>query len=244
MKTLLLHRCQWFTNHTVTMQLGRNFGISPAKTIWIMDIALPVMIAAMAKTAAYASGTSSLYAAIMSPKVDVHIDQNLSRIFDEPNAVENAVRIGCDRATSFLDAKLPRLAEVVAEITGATVEAVTAIVGMMTVLLFGLVKCHLHASQGQQHALVGLLKAQMASVRPLITPRCWDAIGYGDVDTFHQNIDAQLEHTLASFPQVMPCAVTFDSTRMNLDDIKGGHTTSAGDRSSIYKKLMRFLTPR
>jgi len=49
MKTLLLHRCQWFTNHTVTMQLGRNFGISPAKTIWIMDIALPVMIAAMAK---------------------------------------------------------------------------------------------------------------------------------------------------------------------------------------------------
>ena len=218
MKTPLLQRCQWSVNSTVIRQLSGHIGISPAKTIWVIDIVLPVMLAAMAKTASHASGTRSLYAAIMSPKVDVHIGRNLTRIFDEPCAADNAVRIGCDRATSFLGGKLPPLANVVAETTGTAPDAIKGVVGAMTVVLFGLIKSHLHASEGQQHALIRLLKDQMNSIQDLVASTYWAVLSHEDIMKFQLKVDERLAFALSDFQQVSPEAPPTDISMIRIND--------------------------
>ena len=240
MKTPLLHRCQRSVNSAVVQQLGDYFGVSPVKATWVIDIVLPVMLAAMAKTARHASGTRSLYAAIMSPKVDVHIGQNLTRIFDEPGAADNAVRIGCDRATSFLGAKLPRLAKVVAETTGVGPDAIMGVVGVVTVLLFGLIKSHLHASEGQQHALIRLLKDQMDSIHGLVAPRYWEALGYEDIRKFQQKVGERLEFALSNFQQVSPDATTTDITTIRINGNLRRPKAAQSDQS-LYSTLIRKI---
>ncbi|AIY41962.1 OmpA domain protein [Collimonas arenae] len=94
--------------------------------------------------------------------------------------------------------------------------------GLATATLFGLIKNHLQASNGQQHALISTLAHQVQFIHGKLPEGVWAALGFGAVTTFFEGIGGKLKNALSAFHVEMPQAMRHNASVVAPDEKKSG----------------------
>ena len=184
--------------------VGQHFDVDTGKAKYVVETLTPILIGSMVKKADTPEGARTLYASIMSPKVDAHIATNIVSVFDNPISVSNLVRIGGEHMTGLLGDKADAVAKSVSLHSGTAVGIVTLMSSVMMTILYGLVKQHLQINGGGQPALVSALADQLPYIHGRVKETVWAALGLGAATIFFENIGRKLKSTSMAFHMDMP----------------------------------------
>ncbi|WP_211441668.1 OmpA family protein [Collimonas humicola] len=203
----LLQLAQTTLGGQVVQLASTHFGIDASKAKAVFETLTPSLIASLLKKADTPDGARALYASIMSHKVDANIGANLVSLLDNPVSAGNLIKAGGEQAVALLgDKAQDQLTNVVAQHTGTAVGAVTAMTGVVTATLFGLIKNHLQTSKGQQHTLISTLAHQVSFIQGKVPESVGAALGAGTAWEFFDGIGNKLKAALSAFHVESPPA--------------------------------------
>lgn len=186
---------------------SEHFGITNSQTQAAFDALVPSLIARMLDMACTTQGARTLHAAIMSPAVDTNVGPHMVSRLDALNNIVDSMSRGHENAKLLLGERLDPLARAVSEQSKVPVHAMPGLIGIVTGVLFGLLKNHLQDHNGQRHQLVSALEHQASAVQVGEHAGYWPALGLGTAAAFFGSVGGRLKTVMTAFrPDPAPAA--------------------------------------
>ncbi|MDR5856779.1 OmpA family protein [Caballeronia sp. LZ062] len=177
----------------VADQLSQKFGIPAQIVQQLAARTAPGLVASVMDRSALADGARSVYAVIMSPEANAFVAEQLRNVITTTAGLKHLETSGHLLASRATGQRIDALTDAVSAETGVPVQATSALAGMLSAIMFGILKHHFLLSQANLSHLPGLLRDQIGEMRASLTHHAASAIGLGNVDGFVSSIGARLD---------------------------------------------------
>ncbi|VXB17725.1 OmpA/MotB domain protein [Burkholderia sp. 8Y] len=177
----------------IAEQLSQKFGIPAQIVQQLAARTAPGLVAAVMDRSALADGARSVYSVIMSPEANAFVSEQLRNVITTTAGLKHLETSGHLLASRATGQRIDALTDAVSAETGVPVQATSALAGMLSAIMFGILKHHFLLSQANLSQLPGLLRDQIGEMRASLTHNAASAIGLGNVDGFVSSIGARLD---------------------------------------------------
>src|SRR5471030_1491043 len=198
---------------SVLQQLATKLGVAPEAAKRVVGMIAPALVGSLMNKAASPEGARSLFASIMSPDSNADIVEMLPQLV-HGDGLQSLLASGTRLASGVAsEERVNALSNAVAANTGVSVGATHALGGIVTTVLFGVLKHYFTKSGGNVGQLPTLLGHQLPMVKASMTEDVASALGLGGAGSFLAGVAAQmkavsshLEHpsTAGATPAVNP----------------------------------------
>ncbi|WP_244849958.1 OmpA family protein [Caballeronia sp. SL2Y3] len=177
----------------IAEQLSQKFGIPAQIVQQLAARTAPGLVASVMDRSALADGARAVYSVIMSPEANAFVAEQLRNVITTTAGLKHLETSGHLLASRATGQRIDALTDAVSAETGVPVQATSALAGMLSAIMFGILKHHFLLSQANLSQLPGLLRDQIGEMRASLTHNAASAIGVGNVDGFVSSIGARLD---------------------------------------------------
>ncbi|WP_250500357.1 OmpA family protein [Caballeronia sp. GAWG1-5s-s] len=177
----------------IAEQLSQKFGIPAQIVQQLAARTAPGLVASVMDRSALADGARAVYSVIMSPEANAFVAEQLRNVITTTAGLKHLEASGHLLASRATGQRIDALTDAVSAETGVPVQATSALAGMLSAIMFGILKHHFLLSQANLSQLPGLLRDQIGEMRASLTHNAASAIGVGNVDGFVSSIGARLD---------------------------------------------------
>ncbi|QSN63627.1 OmpA family protein [Caballeronia sp. M1242] len=177
----------------IAEQLSQKFGIPAQIVQQLAARTAPGLVASVMDRSALADGARAVYSVIMSPEANAFVAEQLRNVITTTAGLKHLEASGHLLASRATGQRIDALTDAVSAETGVPVQATSALAGMLSAIMFGILKHHFLLSQANLAQLPGLLRDQIGEMRASLTHNAASAIGVGNVDGFVSSIGARLD---------------------------------------------------
>src|SRR5476649_1691209 len=198
---------------SVLQQLATKLGVAPEAAKRVVGMIAPALVGSLMNKAASPEGARSLFSSIMSPDANANIVDMLPQLV-HGDGLQSLLASGTRLASGVAsEERVNALSNAVAAKTGVSVGATHAVGGIVTTVLFGVLKHYFTKSSSNVGQLPTLLGHQLPMVKASMTEDVASALGLGGAGSFLAGVAAQmkavsshLEHpsTAGATPAVNP----------------------------------------
>ena len=198
---------------SVLQQLATKLGVAPEAAKRVVGMIAPALVGSLMNKAASPEGARSLFSTIMSPDANANIVDMLPQLV-HGDGLQSLLASGTRLASGVAsEERVNALSNAVAAKTGVSVGATHAVGGIVTTVLFGVLKHYFTKSSSNVGQLPTLLGHQLPMVKASMTEDVASALGLGGAGSFLAGVAAQmkavsshLEHpsTAGATPAVNP----------------------------------------
>ncbi|MDR5775252.1 MULTISPECIES: OmpA family protein [unclassified Caballeronia] len=197
----------------IAEQLSQKFGIPAQIVQQLAARAVPGLVASLMERSAFADGANALYTVVMSPDANAFIADQLSNVITTTSGLKHLEASGHLMAARATGQRIDALTDAASIETGVPAQATSALSGMLSAVLFGVLKHYFLLSQVSVHALPALLRDQVAEIRATLSNGIAAAIGLGNTEGFASNIAGRLDAVGATLePALEPAIATIPAT--------------------------------
>jgi outer membrane protein OmpA-like peptidoglycan-associated protein len=177
----------------IAEQLSHKFGIPAQIVQQVAARTAPGLVASIMDRSAVGDGARAVHAAIMSPEANAFVVDQLRNAITTTTGLKHLEASGHSLASRACGQRIDALTDAVSAETGVPVQATSALAGMLSAVLFGILKHHFLLSQASVSNLPGLLRDQIGEMRASLSHGVAGALGLGNVDGFVSSIGARLD---------------------------------------------------
>ncbi|WP_250473600.1 OmpA family protein [Caballeronia sp. GAFFF1] len=177
----------------IAEQLSQKFGIPAQIVQQLAARTAPGLVASVMDRSALADGARAVYSVIMSPDANAFVAEQLRNVITTTAGLKHLEASGHLLASRATGQRIDALTDAVSAETGVPVQATSALAGMLSAIMFGILKHHFLLSQANLSQLPALLRDQIGEMRASLTHNAASAIGVGNVDGFVSSIGARLD---------------------------------------------------
>ncbi|SAK86449.1 OmpA/MotB domain-containing protein [Caballeronia temeraria] len=179
---------------SVLQQIAGRIGCAPESAKRVVSLCGPALIGAMMNKASSLEGARNLFAAVMSPRTNALIAEELPHVVVHDDSFRTLVDASehADHAITSHD-NLNSLAERVAEHTGVAASSTRTLGGIVGATIFGVLKRYFTQHNGNPGQLPTLLGHQLPVVRANMTDAFAHALGLGSVGAFIAGVASRLK---------------------------------------------------
>jgi outer membrane protein OmpA-like peptidoglycan-associated protein len=177
----------------IAEQLSHKFGIPAQIVQQVAARTAPGLVASIMDRSAVGDGARAVHAAIMSPEANAFVVDQLRNAITTTTGLKHLEASGHSLASRASGQRIDALTDAVSAETGVPVQATSALAGMLSAVLFGILKHHFLLSQASVSNLPGLLRDQIGEMRASLSHGVAGALGLGNVDGFVSSIGARLD---------------------------------------------------
>jgi len=177
----------------IAEQLSHKFGIPAQIVQQVAARTAPGLVASIMDRSAVGDGARAVHAAIMSPEANAFVVEQLRNAITTTTGLKHLEASGHALASRASGQRIDALTDAVSAETGVPVQATSALAGMLSAVLFGILKHHFLLSQASVSNLPGLLRDQIGEMRASLSHGVAGALGLGNVEGFVSSIGARLD---------------------------------------------------
>ena len=178
---------------SVLQQLATKLGVAPEAAKRVVGMIAPALVGSLMNKAASPEGARSLFSSIMSPDANANIVDMLPQLV-HGDGLQSLLASGTRLATGVAsEERVNALSNAVAAKTGVSVGATHAVGGIVTTVLFGVLKHYFTKADSNVGQLPTLLGHQLPMVKASMTEDVASALGLGGAGSFLSGVAAQMK---------------------------------------------------
>ncbi|MEX3693359.1 OmpA family protein [Paraburkholderia sp. BR14263] len=181
----------------VRTRLARHIGLSEEVLENVVSHAGPVLVASLMAASASVQGARTLFATLRSPGTDARIGEHLPQLVATTAGMKDLEASGDELLMRATDRRVATLSDHVATLAGVPPQAAHAVSGMVSSVLFGILKHFILLEQADVSLLPAVLDGQLRSVAGYVNDGVATAIGYENAAGFTGSVSDRLEETVS-----------------------------------------------
>ncbi|SAK54480.1 OmpA/MotB domain-containing protein [Caballeronia temeraria] len=181
----------------IAEQLSQKFGI-PGQIIRQLAARIaPGLVASLMDRATLVPGSQSVFSVIMQPETNAHVADQLAKLIATTAGLKQLESDGHALAAVATGQRVDALTDAVSIETGVPTQATSALAGIFSAVLFGIMKRHFLLAQWGLAHVPKLLRDQVGEINASMSNAVATAIGVGNTEGFTSCITPRL-NTVAS----------------------------------------------
>jgi OmpA-OmpF porin, OOP family len=180
-------------SENIAEQLAQQFGIPGHIVRQIASRTAPGVVAMMMDRASLAPGAHSLFSVMMLPETNAYIVDQLDKLISTTGGLKHLEANGHSLYALASGQRMDSLTDAVSAETGVPTQATSALAGVVTAVLFGIVKRHFLLAQWGLPQLPSLLRDQVGEIKASMSNGVATAIGVSNTEGFTNSIAARLD---------------------------------------------------
>jgi OmpA-OmpF porin, OOP family len=198
---------------SVLQQLATKLGVAPEAAKRVVGLVAPALVGSLMNKAASPEGARGLFASIMSPDSNSNVVEALPQLI-HGDGMQSLLAAGTRLAGAVAsNDRISALTHTVASQTGVSTGSTAALTGIVTTMLFGVLKHYFTKNTGSVGALPTLLGHQLPMVKASLNDGIASALGLGGAGSFLSGVAAQMKAVSSHLDH--PSTVGGTATAMN-----------------------------
>jgi OOP family OmpA-OmpF porin len=204
---------------SVLQQLATKLGVAPEAAKRVVGLVAPALVGSLMSKAASPEGARGLFASIMSADSNSNIVEALPQLI-HGDGLQSLLAAGTRLAGAVAsDDRISALTHTVASQTGVSTGSTSALTGIVTTMLFGVLKHYFTKNTGSVGALPTLLGHQLPMVKASLNDGIATALGLGGAGSFLSGVAAQMKAVSSHLEHPSTVGGTATAVNKSLDKI-------------------------
>ncbi len=204
---------------SVLQQLATKLGVAPEAAKRVVGLVAPALVGSLMSKAASPEGARGLFASIMSADSNSNIVEALPQLI-HGDGLQSLLAAGTRLAGAVAsDDRISALTHTVASQTGVSTGSTAALTGIVTTMLFGVLKHYFTKNTGSVGALPTLLGHQLPMVKASLNDGIAAALGLGGAGSFLSGVAAQMKAVSSHLEHPSTVGGTATAVNTSLDKI-------------------------